>query len=83
MLMQLSAVPSSLPFRVRGFLLASQAINTVFFGGDPDESLSARAWRQRNAGWDRACTLIDRFLGLGHCQRVWQAQKVRERSRLP
>jgi hypothetical protein len=63
------------------FLLLSASLNVVFFGGDPDESLSARAWRQRGQGWDGARARIDRWLGEGHCQRVFTSQRTREQAR--
>lgn len=66
------------------FLLLSTLGNVLFFGGDPDESLSARAWRQRNSGWGRARERIDAWLarfGPDHCQRVHNAQIGRENAR--
>jgi hypothetical protein len=69
--------------RDRLWLLVSQAVNTLFFAGDPDESLSARAWRQRDNGAGRMRARIDRWLGQGHCQRVYELQVQRARSRLP
>lgn len=68
------------------FLLASATLNVLFFGGDPDESLSARAWRQRDSGWARARARIDRALawvGPDHCRRVYDAQVARENARRP
>lgn len=63
------------------FLLLSAALNVVFFQGDPEESLSARAWRQREQGWARMHSRIDRFLGAGHCERVHQRRQAREQAR--
>lgn len=61
--------------RCRIWLLISQSINSLALHGDPDESLSARAWRE---GWHAK---IDRWLGEGHCGRVWQDQLAREDAR--
>ena len=64
-------------------LLLSQALNTLMHDGDPDESLSARAWRegQRSPAWAEACARIDSWLGAGHCKAVWQLQRQREQAR--
>lgn len=61
-------------------LLASQAINSLFFGGEPDESLSAKAWRQRSLD-PKLHRRIDRWFGLGHCKRVFEAQERRIEDR--
>lgn len=58
-------------------LLLSQALN-VALRGDPDESLSARAWRERREAWVRR---IDRILGAGHCKAVHAQQLAREDAR--
>lgn len=40
-------------------ILVSQTAN-VLLGGDPDEMLSARAWRQRKEpGWKELCWVLD------------------------
>lgn len=61
-----------------------QLINTVF-GGWADETLSARAWRQRNdsRGWQTACRWIDRlfFWEQNHCEASYRAELLR--SQLP
>lgn len=59
-------------------LLASQALNVVL-RGDPDESLSARAYRENRTSWI-AC--IDAVLGRGHCYGVYLQQVVRARNRV-
>jgi hypothetical protein len=59
-------------------LLASQAVNAILFRGDPDESLSARAHRER---WPKGEARIDRVLGAGHCASVRRAQISRELAR--
>jgi hypothetical protein len=64
--------------RVKLGLLLSQSVNALAFCGDPDESLSARAWREQREGWIRR---IDRFLGAGHCQAVLEQQRGREEAR--
>lgn len=63
-------------------LLLSMTLNVVFFRGDPDESLSARAWRQRERGWGRMRSRIDRFFGPDHCKGAYDAQRSRERARM-
>lgn len=72
--------------RDRLWLLVSQAVNALAFGGDPDESLSARAWRQRaDPAWAGRQERIDRALrywGANHCERVYLLQRERERARL-
>lgn len=62
-------------------LWLSQTINMALFKGDPDESLSARAWRQREAGWADMLRRIDNYFGLGHCKRVYDAQQERHKDR--
>ena len=64
-------------------LLLSQAVNVIFHDGDPDESLSARAWRQgqTSPGWADARERIDGWLGVGHCESVWRLQQTREARR--
>jgi hypothetical protein len=55
--------------------LASQAANVLIFNGNPDESISARAWRRqdKNPRWAAARRIIDRifFWELGHCHRAY------------
>ena len=66
------------------WLLASQTVNVLFFHGMPDESLSARAWREfvkSTPGWDRTHYRIDRWLGQGHCKAVFDLQQQREKAR--
>lgn len=65
----------------RLWLLGSQAINALVFRGDPDESLSARAWRERDHGWAEARARIDWWLGEGHCQAVYNLHIARENLR--
>ena len=60
-------------------LLLSQAINTFAFSGDPDESMSARAWREQRTAWIRR---IDRVLGNDHCKAVHLAQLQRALARV-
>jgi hypothetical protein len=69
-------------FRARLWLLFSQSVNAILFGGEPDESLSARAWRTRNTPWgERMHARIDSWLGAGHCRAVRDEQVKREQSR--
>lgn len=46
----------------------SQAVNVLVFNGNPNESLSARAWRERRTGWIK---WIDRlvFWEPRHCEK--------------
>lgn len=60
------------------WLLLSQCVN-VLMGGDPDESLSARAARQQREKW---VSRIDAVLGNGHCQAVMVQQMQRQRGRI-
>lgn len=60
------------------WLLLSQCVN-VLMGGDPDESLSARAWRQKRIKW---VGRIDAVLGKGHCEAVMNEQKRRQHGRI-
>lgn len=72
----------SLTLRERLWLLASQAVNAVFFDGDPDESLSARCWRLRaDSVWAARRARIDSWLGQDHCMNVYLAQALREMHR--
>lgn len=61
-----------------------QFLNTIL-GGTPDETLSARAWRLRNASkfWGRFRVLIDAifFLQDGHCESSYKSEM--ERKHLP
>lgn len=64
--------------REKLWLLVSQAAN-VILGGDPDESLSARSWREQRLHW---VARIDRMLGNGHCYAVFNQQRKRQHARL-
>lgn len=57
-------------------VLASQTLN-VMTGGDPDETCSARAHRERS----KSETRIDRVLGAGHCAQVYAAERARQLAR--
>ena len=52
-----------------------QLANTLLCGA-PDETLSARAWREREKHpyWHK---LIDLFFGWGHCEQAWYSEAVR------
>jgi hypothetical protein len=68
-----------LSFRVRLLLVCSQAINALCCGGDPDESLSARAHRER---WPKGEARIDSLLrDPGHCAKVYRSQLARAAER--
>lgn len=59
------------------WLLMSQSVN-VCLGGDPDESLSARAARENRKNWMER---IDSVLGWGHCEAVYKQQQQRAINR--
>lgn len=72
-----------LTLRERLFLLASQALNALCFAGDPDETLSARAWRQRaDPVWRARAARLDRWLGTDHCFNSHVSQLLRASRRL-
>jgi hypothetical protein len=58
-------------------LYLSQGVNFLC-GGEPDESLSARAKREGRTEWVR---WIDKVFGVGHCARVLTAQRKRQLAR--
>lgn len=43
----------------------SQLLNVALLNGNPNESISGRAWR---SGWARVRAAIDAVLGAGHCR---------------
>jgi|TARA_A100001391_G_scaffold72663_1_gene46492 hypothetical protein len=58
--------------------LVSQAANGLLLGGNPDESISARCFRQgkldADAGWYRAMKMVDTLFWLfqkDHCHKAW------------
>lgn len=61
----------------RVLIAVTQALNALL-GGWPDESLSSRAWRQREAdGWAFVVLLID-FLFFwqdDHCLRAYESER--------
>lgn len=59
------------------WLWASQTLN-MLAGGLPDESLSARAFREGRSSW---VAKIDKLLGKDHCLRVYYAQRDRQTVR--
>lgn len=75
--------PISLTLRQKLCLLLSQAVNTLFYDGDPSETLSGRAWRlaEDSEKWENRVHLIDRCSSPGHCMRVHMAQESRDRLR--
>ena len=57
-----------------------QGINVIFFGGFPDESLSARAWRWHNEGkreWPRKLINKIFFWMKDHCYSAYQNEVMR------
>ena len=72
-----------MPLFDRLWLLVSQALNALCFSGDPDESLSARSYRQgqTDATWAARRARIDRALGAGHCKAVYELQLQRQKAR--
>lgn len=66
----------------RTWLWLSAGVNAFRYRGDPGESLSARAWREREQPeWERRRSRIDRFLGVNHCKDVHESQIKREDAR--
>lgn len=55
-----------MPFRSRIWIWLSQGVNSFVLKGIPEESVSARAYRE---GW---YLKVDRWLGQDHCKRVWE-----------
>jgi hypothetical protein len=64
-----------MPLRCRLWTLISQAINSLWFNGDPDETLSARAWREQRHH------RIDWWLGDEHCEQAFEKQRKRQEAR--
>ena len=69
--------------------LASQALNTVFFMGTPDESTSGRSYRQGalegNPRWHRAQRFIDWLFSpweKEHCRKAYEGDIERMEFRL-
>jgi hypothetical protein len=71
-------------------ILTSQTAN-VIAGGDPDEMLSARCWRQRHqAGWRELCWFLDNVSPLAwwtgsyssHCESCYWEERIRLKRRL-
>jgi hypothetical protein len=67
-----------MPLHHRLWILLSQAVNSLIFGGDPDETLSCRAWREQ---WPKGRARIDRWLGTNHCKATYLVSKQREAAR--
>ena len=66
-------------------IAVDQLANTVL-AGDPDETLSSRAWRaeqsgQRYWGWTRRAIDLLFFWQSGHCQAAYESELAR--SQLP
>lgn len=47
----------------------SQLVNVALFNGHPNESVSARTWREGRSGWVKA---IESVLKPGHCRRSYE-----------
>jgi hypothetical protein len=71
-------------------ILVSQTAN-VLLGGDPDEQLSSRAWRQRKqSGWKELCWVLDNASPLmywrgsyaSHCEACYWEERGRLLKRL-
>lgn len=58
-------------------ILLSQLLNACT-GGDPDESFSARVYRENNEKWIRR---IDRLFGAGHCKLTHEYTRIRQSAR--
>lgn len=77
------------PYLVRVGDLASQALNTVFLLGTPDESTSGRSYRQGVLGGHKGWALMHRFVdGLfslwekDHCKKAYEADLERAKWRI-
>lgn len=65
------------PFWVRAGDASSQWLNTLFLRGEPNESISGRAYRE---GWRRTEKVINVLLSWkepDHCRRAHEADVVR------
>lgn len=63
-----------------GFIALDQLANAII-GGEPDETLSARAWRLRQRpAWGRAQRIIDRlfFWEAEHCRASYDSEINRQ-----
>ena len=69
----------------RNFLLAIDYVGNTLLGGSPGETISARAWRNRNKSrfWGLARKGIDRlfFFDGNHCEESFQS--ILDRKHLP
>ncbi len=64
-------------------IAVDQLLNAVLFGS-PDETLSARMWRNRaRPGWSQARAVVDKifFWQEAHCQKSYESEM--QRKQLP
>lgn len=64
-------------FGERLFMCFSQYLNAIYFGGDPDETLSARSHREGRTVW---AARIDWVFGKDHC-RITHERTVKRQYR--
>lgn len=69
----------------QNFIVISQGINTLFFGGFADETFCARSWRLRNTYrfWALTCRAIDgvtRKIDPNHCEESYKSEMERTQS---
>jgi hypothetical protein len=60
-------------WRVRAGTILSQAVNTLFCNGHPDQTLSSRAWTDNSERWQKVRRIADRLFGPGHCKESYEA----------
>lgn len=77
------------PYLVRVGDLSSQALNTILLGGDPDESISGRSYRQGalegHKGWALMRKFVDVLFSVyeqDHCKKAYQADLERAKLRI-
>jgi hypothetical protein len=65
------------PWHVRTGAALSQLLNAMFFVGHPNETLSARAWREHETSrfWSLMRVLADALFGLNHCEQSIQEDR--------
>lgn len=61
-------------------IAVDQLINTFIRGGMADETISARAWRNRDAGWGIFVRLVNTlfFWQDNHCKSAYEAEVARK-----
>lgn len=61
-------------------IAVDQLINTFIRGGMADETISARAWRNRDKGWGYFVRLVNTlfFWQDNHCRSAYEAEATRK-----